>query len=183
MYPTGHYGVALLVAAPFASFLGRKAGTVFSAFVVLVALLPDLDKHLPVVTHHGVTHTFLFAAVAAGVVGALGWAAYRAYLASSATPRWSSLTPKRVFVWGAAGTFVGVSGHVIADMLVLLPGTQPISPFWPVFSRKLTIEIIPLGAPARNLALLGLGLAAQAAVYHFGIDIGGEGRAASSNSR
>lgn len=180
MYPTGHYGVALLVAAPFASFLGRKSGTVFSAFVVLVAVLPDLDKHLPYVIHHGVTHTFLFGAVAAVVLGTLAWAGYLAYFAWSATPRWPNLAPRRVFVWAAVGTFVGVASHVVADVLVLLPGRQPVSPFWPVFNRKLTIEIIPLGATARNLLLLGLGFAAQAAVYHFGDDLRLGGAALSS---
>ena len=181
MYPAGHYGVALLVAAPVAAFLGRKAGTVFSTFVLLVAVLPDLDRHVPGVVHHGVTHTFLFAAVAGVVVGALGGAAYWAYVASSATPRWPTLSPKRVFVWAAAGTFLGVASHVVADVLVLLPGTQPVSPFWPVFSRKLTYEIVPLGAPVRNLALLLAGFAAQAAVYHFDDSRRPEGRTSSSN--
>lgn len=168
MYPTGHFGVAMLVAAPAAAFLGRKSGTVFSTFVLLVALLPDLDKHLPVVTHHGVTHTFLFAAVAGVVVGTLSAAAYRAYVASSVTPRWPTLTGKRVFVWTTAGTFLGTASHVLADVFVLLPGKQPVSPFWPVFDRKLTVEILPLGAPARNLLLLLVGFAIQAAVYRYG---------------
>ncbi|WP_435180702.1 metal-dependent hydrolase [Halorussus sp. AFM4] len=167
MYPAGHYGVALLVAAPVAAFLGRKAGTVFSTFVLLVAVLPDIDKHVPGVVHHGVTHTFLFAAVAAVVVGALAGAAYWAYVVSPATPRWPTLSPKRVFVWATVGTFLGVAGHIVADVLVLLPGTQPVSPFWPVFNRKLHYEIVPLGAPVRNLALLAAGFAVQAAIYHF----------------
>ena len=167
MYPTGHYGVALLVAAPVAAFLGRRSGTVFSTFVLLVALLPDLDRHVPGVVHHGVTHTFLFAAVAAVVIGALGGATYWAYVASPATPRWPNLSPGRVFVWATAGAFLGISSHVVADVLVLLPGTQPVSPFWPVFNRKLTYEVVPLGAPVRNLALLLAGFAAQIAVFHF----------------
>ncbi|UPV75798.1 metal-dependent hydrolase [Halorussus limi] len=167
MYPTGHYGVALLAAAPVASFLGRRSGTVFSMFVILVAVLPDLDRHLPYVTHHGVTHTFLFAAVAGVVIGALGAAVYRAYLAVSAASRWPNLSPERVFVWATAGVFIGVSGHVVADILVLLPGTQPVSPFWPVFERKLTVEVIPLGAPVRNVSLLVLGFVAQTAVYRY----------------
>jgi membrane-bound metal-dependent hydrolase YbcI (DUF457 family) len=167
MYPTGHYGVALLLAAPVAFFLGRRAGTVFSAFVILVAVLPDLDKHLPVVTHHGVTHTFLFAAVGGVLVGGAAAAAYWAYLAVSDASRWPNFRPTRVFVWATAGAFLGISGHVTADVLVLLPGRQPISPFWPVFERKLTVEVLPLGAPVRNLALLTLGLAAQAAAYRY----------------
>ncbi|WP_137286635.1 metal-dependent hydrolase [Halorussus salinisoli] len=168
MYPTGHYGVALILAAPFAFFLGRKTGTVFSSFVLLTAVLPDLDKHLPVVTHHGVTHTFLFAVVAGIAVGAVGAAAFWAYVASSATSRWSNLTPKQVFTWATAGAFLGVASHVVADVLVLLPGTQPVSPFWPVFDRKLSVEVVPLGAPVRNAVLLVAGFVAQTLAFRYG---------------
>ena len=168
MYPTGHYGVALLLASPIAFFLGRKSGTVFSAFVLFTAVLPDLDKHVPFTTHHGVTHTFLFAAVSGVVVGTLTAAAYLAYVASEGPSRSSKLTTQRVFVWTTAGVFIGVSSHVIADVLVLLPGTQPVSPFWPVFERKIRVETIPLGAPARNLSLLIAGFVAQTLAFRYG---------------
>lgn len=168
MYPTGHYGVALLVASPVVALLGRKSGTVFSTFVLFVALLPDLDKHVPYVTHHGVMHTFLFAAVSGVVVGAMTAAAYLAYVASMGPPRSSKLTAERVFVWATAGTFLGVASHVLADVLVLLPGTQPVSPFWPVFERKLAIEVVPLGAPIRNVGVMLVGFTAQFLVFHYG---------------
>lgn len=167
MYPAGHYGIAMLLATPVAFFLGRRAGTVFSAFVLLVAVLPDLDKHLPFVTHHGVTHTFLFAALGGFAIGTLAAVVYRGYIAVSATSRWPDLHLKRVFVWATTGAFFGIASHVMADVLVLLPGKQPISPFWPVFDRKLTIEVIPLGAPVRNVGILLVGLVLQLTVYRY----------------
>jgi membrane-bound metal-dependent hydrolase YbcI (DUF457 family) len=168
MYPTGHYGIALLVAAPSAFVLGRRAGTVFSTVVVFAALLPDLDRHLPYVTHHGATHTFLFAVVAGLAVGLLAAGAVVGYVRFVGEPRSRKLTGRNVFVWAAVGAFFGTSAHVVADVLVLLPGTQPVSLFWPVFERKLHVETVPLGATARNLGLLVAGLAAQAMAFRYG---------------
>jgi len=172
MYPAGHYGVAMLFAVPIPFVLGRRTGTVVSAFVLVAALLPDLDNHLPYVTHHGVTHTFLFAAVAGVVGGALATAAFVAYVRVAGEPRSSRLTAKTVFAWAAVGLFLGTSAHVVADVLVLLPGTQPVSPFWPVFERKLHVEVFDLGAPVRNLLFLLAGLAAQAVAHR---RVGGRG--------
>ncbi|WP_167599378.1 metal-dependent hydrolase [Halorussus marinus] len=166
MYPAGHYGVAMLFAVPIPFVLGRKPGTVVSAFVLVVGLLPDLDNHLPYVTHHGVTHTFLFAAVAGVGGGVLAAGAFVAYVRVAGEPRSVRLTANAVFVWAAIGLFVGTSSHVVADVLVLLPGTQPVSPFWPVFERKLRVEVFDLGAPIRNLVFLIGGLAAQTVTHH-----------------
>jgi len=165
MYPAGHYGVAMLFAVPIPFVLGRRSGTAVSAFVLVAALLPDLDNHIPHLTHHGVTHTFLFAAVAGVAGGALAAGAFVAYVRTAGEPRSTRLAAKTVFTWGAVGLFVGVSAHVVADVLVLLPGTQPVSPFWPVFGRKLHVEVFDLGAPIRNLGFLTAGLAAQALAH------------------
>lgn len=167
MYPAGHYGVALLFAVPVAYFLDRRPGVVVSMFVLAAAVLPDLDKHVPYVIHHGVTHTFLFAAVSGVAVGLLVAGLLLAYVRVTGPPRSRTLTVRRAFVWTAIGVFLGSSAHVIADVFVLLPGTQPISPFWPVFERKLHVETVPLGAPARNLGFLVAGLAAQTLIYHY----------------
>ncbi|WP_440006697.1 metal-dependent hydrolase [Halomicrococcus sp. SG-WS-1] len=165
MYPTGHYGVALLVSAPAAFVLGRRAGTVFSAFVLLTAVLPDVDKHVPGVRHHGVTHTLLFGVASGVVVGLLATGLLVTYVRFAGPVRSSRLTARNAFEWAAAGAFLGVLSHVTADVLVVLPGTQPVSPFWPLFERKITVETIPLGAPARNLALLVVGLGVHVLVY------------------
>ncbi|MFC4448520.1 metal-dependent hydrolase [Halorussus aquaticus] len=167
MYPTGHYGVALLFAVPFVVLLGRKSGTVFTTFVLFVALLPDLDLHIPGVIHHGVTHTFLFGVVGGLVVGVMAVAVFLVYVALTGPPRSSRLTTRRVFVWATTGAFLGVASHVVADVLVLLPGREPVSPFWPVLSRKIHIEALPLGAPLRNLGLMAFGLTAHALVFYY----------------
>jgi len=165
MYPTGHYGVALLVAAPAAFVLGRRAGTLFSTFVLLAAVLPDVDKHVRGVEHHGVTHTVAFAVAAGLVAGLLAAALLVAYVRVEGPARSDRVTPRSLFAWAAAGAFIGVVSHVAADVLVVLPDTQPVSPFWPLSERKLQIELLLIGAPARNLALLTAGLGIHGLVY------------------
>jgi MFS family permease len=131
----------------------------------VAALRPDLDHHLPDVTPHGVPHPFLFAAVAGVVGGALAVGAFAASVRVAGEPRSRRLAAKTVFAWAAVGMFLGTSSHVVADVLVLLPGTQPVSPFWPVSERNPRVEVFDLGAPVRNLLFLVAGLAAQAVAH------------------
>ncbi len=156
MYPLGHFGVALVFAAPIVYGLGRKAGTVYALVVLLAAMAPDLDLYLPYVAHHGLTHTFAFAVATALVGGSIATVLVLLYHRAAGPPRFSFLTPRHVFLYTTLALFTGVASHVVADIFVVLPGTQPISPFWPVNVRHFHIKLIPLGAPLRN-GLLFLG--------------------------
>lgn len=167
MYPLGHYGVALLFAAPVAYVLGRRSGTVFTVFVLLVALLPDIDRSIPYVQHHGVTHTVLFAVVSGLVLGLIVTGLYLAYVAMKGLPAYSRLTTRSVFLWSTAGVFLGVVSHVTADVLVLLPGTQPVSPFWPLFEWKPQFETWPLGRTTRNLLFVSVGLVVHGLIDYY----------------
>lgn len=162
MYPLGHFGTALLFAAPVVALVGSRTQTGFAAYVLVTAILPDLDSHVPGLTHHGVTHTVAFAVTVGLVGGTLAggtvWAA-RKWFDQFVVDQ---LRPRRIFQYATLGLFLGVVSHVTADVLVLLPGSQPVSPFWPVSDLKLTVEVVPLGAPLRNGLLLGAGLAVHA---------------------
>lgn len=164
MYPLGHFGTALLFAAPVAALLGSRTQTGFTVYVLFAAWLPDLDKHVAGLTHHGITHTVTFgviAGVAVGAVAAGGVAAAGTATDSGVAERFD---PARVFAFVALGLFLGVASHVTADVLVLLPGTQPVSPFWPLGDQSYQVEMVDLGAPVRNGGLLVLGTVAHAVV-------------------
>ena len=156
--------MGLLFAAPVAAFLDRKTATAFSLFALLAALLPDVDSYVPFVTHHGVTHTIAFAVVAGlfgGILLAAGLVALRAATDSATLRR---LSPTRVFLLGGLSISLGVVSHVVADLLVILPGTEPIPLFWPLVARKYEITVVHLGGPVRNAALFVGGLLAHALV-------------------
>lgn len=162
MYPLGHFGMALLFVAPVAALVGPRTQTGITVYAVFAAWLPDLDKHVGSLTHHGVTHTVTFGVVAGVAVGAA--AAGVLVVARTATDGGLAerFDPGRVFAFVGLGLFVGVLSHVTADVLILLPGTQPVSPFWPVSHQTYQIEFVPLGAPVRNGGLLVLGTVVHA---------------------
>lgn len=164
MYPLGHVGVALLFVVPVVVFLDPKTATGFTVFSVLASLLPDVDTYIPFLAHHGATHTITFA-VAAGLFGGVlvagGLDAVRNATDSAALRRFS---PRRVFVFVGLAIFLGVLSHVVADLLVILPGTEPIPLFWPFIGQKYEIKVIHLGGPLRNAALFVGGLLAHALV-------------------
>ena len=158
MYPLGHLGLALLLIAPIIIFFKPKTATGFSVFVLMVALLPDIDTYIPFLTHHGVTHTVAFS-LAAGIIGGVflagGAVALRAVSDASI---FQQLAPTRILVLGGLAIFCGVLSHVVGDLLLILPGTEPIPLFWPISSKKYEFQVIPLGGPLRNAALFIGGL-------------------------
>lgn len=162
MYPLGHYGLALLFSAPLAYYLGKRTGTAFTLFALLATLLPDVDNHLPYVVHHGLTHTFAFAVLAGVVGGAVAAIGIAAYASLNGPASFGLLAPKRVFVYATVGVFLGTASHVVGDIFILFPGTQPVSPFWPMSERKFHVGFWALGYLWRNLLLLLLGLLAHA---------------------
>lgn len=164
MYPLGHFGLALLFAAPVAAVLHPRTQTGFTVYAMLAALGPDIDNYVPGLAHHGVTHTFTFGVVAGLVGGTL--AATGVFVARKSTRegRVEQFDPPRVFAFVALGLFIGVSSHVVGDVLILLPGTQPVSPFWPIGEKTYQFGIRHLGAPVRNALLILVGLAIHAVI-------------------
>lgn len=164
MYPLGHFGMAILFAAPVAALLHPRTQTGFSVYVILTALLPDLDNYVTGLVHHGVTHTFAFGVVAGLVGGALAAVAVAASQKLTGEGLVEQFDPIRVFAFVALGLFIGVSSHVVGDVLILLPGTQPVSPFWPIGEQTYQVGITHLGAPVRNAVLILVGLAIHAII-------------------
>lgn len=161
MYPIGHLGFALVLSAPFVLALRPRVATRFTVLALLVSTVPDLDLFVPGVPHHGVTHTLGFA-ISLGVAGFLLFVAASAL--ASAVGSASTAPVRRTFVYYSFALALGAVGHVVADSLMLLPATQPMSPLWPVSSTALRVEVFHYGNTGRNLGvfLAGLGVHAVA---------------------
>lgn len=161
MYPLGHLGVALVLSAPAPYALHPKTATGFTVFALLTALLPDIDRSLPYLTHHGLTHTVAFAVLVGLFVGALAAgvvAGLRRWTDVALVRRFS---PERVATYVGIGLSLGTLSHVLGDILVTFPTAQPVSPFWPLSSQTFKIGVFGLDSPMQNAVLFGVGLLAQ----------------------
>lgn len=164
MYPLGHYGLALLFAAPAAYLLGRRRGTLFTTVVLLMVLLPDVDLLIAGLDHHGVTHTVTFAVFAAPALGAAFAGLFVAYRFATGADRHPALDAPRVWAWASLGCFVGLGSHVVADVLLVVPVT-PLRPFWPFDERVVAIDVWRVGNLHRNVFLLVYGLLTVAIAF------------------
>ncbi|HMB50905.1 MAG TPA: metal-dependent hydrolase [Natronoarchaeum rubrum] len=158
MYPIGHLGVALVLSAPFVAVLRPRIATRFTVLALLASTIPDLDLFVPGVAHHGVTHTLGFA-VAVGLVGLASLAC--ASTLTSTNNSVSNLSVPPTAVYYAFALSLGVFGHVVGDVLMLLPATQPVSPLWPISHAPLRVETLHYGNTVRNLGTFCAGLGAH----------------------
>lgn len=159
--------MGLLWAAPAWALWNRRASLAFVGFVLLTVMLPDVDLYLPGVEHHGLTHTVLFVATVALVGGAL--------VAPAAKPtlqRWwrrgerGSASPASVYPFVAGGFAIGGLSHLFIDMLSAgSGGNPPLEPFWPFFSKPISIDFIYYSSFAWNGGLLVAALLIHLALY------------------
>jgi membrane-bound metal-dependent hydrolase YbcI (DUF457 family) len=163
----GHFATSLLVAAPVWAVLNRRPALAFLGFVVLTAMLPDIDLYLPWVVHHGVTHTLLFVAILAAVGAAVAVLA-----APDALARWSpwagaaSVTRGRLYGFAFSGLFLGGFVHVVFDMLSTSATEQVVRPFWPFFEKPFSIYVITsFSEPRWNAVPFVAALALHAVMY------------------
>lgn len=164
MHRPGHYGASLLGYAPLATALlavGVESMVIIGGGVAVgLAMVPDWDQRIPLISHRGITHT-VWAALAIGVllgVGAL--AVFGTVLAG-------------LVVGLAAGT--SVLSHIAADACTRM-GVRPFAPL----SRtkyKVPIYKVPLIRNPRadsliaNYVLLLLGIVAAAAAVTLGYQL------------
>lgn len=164
MYPLGHFGMALLFAAPVAALLHPRTQTGFTLYTLVAAWLPDFDTYIPGVIHRGIMHTVTFA-VGAGIGGGVV-AAATVIVAHKLTGNelLEQFDPVPVFVFVSLGFLIGIVSHLVGDILVFVPGSEPVSPFWPISEQTYQFEITRLGAPARNAVMILVGLGIHAVV-------------------
>jgi len=156
---TGHFGMALLFAAPAWAIWGRRGALGFTAFAVVTAMLPDVDlvlRHYLPIIHHGVTHTVAFVAVISVLVGACAARWLTDFLNDHRSIRSTAISAETVFVFATAGLFVGGTSHIFADLLSAPDIAAPLSPFWPVYTEAVIVDLVYYDNPYWNFGLLGV---------------------------
>ena len=146
MLKPGHIGTGLLVYAPiagaviaFADILLALAGGII---VVFTSMLPDQDHSLPFLTHRGVSHTI----VAAAVVGTI-----------TTVGVYSIVGNVEIAGFVGAVLFISYVAHLIADMLT----PTGVAFLWPIKKKKYSLSVAKFDNRVANYGLLVLGIIAS----------------------
>lgn len=158
---TGHLAMALLFAAPAWLVWGRRGALGFTGFALVTAMLPDTDlvlqQVLPI-THHGVTHTVVFVLLLSILVGA---AVAKWLTPRFAATRWirsTNIASETVFVFATAGLALGGISHLFADILSAPDIAAPLTPFWPLYSETVIVDVIYYDSPVWNFGLFAVAI-------------------------
>ena len=167
---TGHFGMALLFAAPAWLVWGQRGALGFTGFALVTAMLPDIDlvlQHVLPITHHGITHTLLFVSVMSVIVGAGAAKWLTDWFNATRLVRSSSISDETVFVFATAGLAVGGLSHLFADLLSAPDIAPPIEPFWPLYAKPVIVDAIYYNSPVWNVGLFAAALTLHALlVWH-----------------
>lgn len=157
MHGQGHVGIGLALYAPVGALLVPTGDPWLRSIgllaVAVTAVLPDVDEHLPI-PHRGPTHTVVFVVLVVLVAGAVGMTG--GVLFDASPTRWGGVI--------ALAAAIGAGSHLAVD------GVTPmgIRPFWPVASRRYTLDLVPSKHAGLNATLLAIGLAATVALFAIG---------------
>jgi inner membrane protein len=155
----GHYGVSIGLYAPIASHLiagGHVTLAVVGGVIAAwLTMLPDLDHHLPFVSHRGPTHSIVFALVVSAAVGLVADVVVAPVFGEFGAEGWAVLPT----VLGGLGSFAAavavltVVGHLLADVIT----PMGIRPFWPVSGWSITLRVTKARNTVANYLLLAAG--------------------------
>ncbi|WP_135822641.1 metal-dependent hydrolase [Halostella litorea] len=159
----GHFGMALLWAAPAWILWDGRVSLAFVGFALVTAMLPDVDlvlRSFTPVTHHGITHTLVFVVTASVLTGIAVEYGLRDRLDRSLLgPRGYEAARGGLFLFATAGLLVGGVSHLFADTLSTPDIAAPLNPFWPFFDRPYSIDLIWYNSPWWNVGLLSVAVA------------------------
>jgi inner membrane protein len=172
MYRTGHLGISMLVFAPI-GYLLLVAGAPLAALVtggvmLWLAMLPDVDHRLPLISHRGVTHSLLFAIVIGSAFGGVGFGLVQVGGDAIALELLGvdSFGNLGIVTFGFAVGFLAVGSHLLGDILT----PAGVNLFWPIqtpFSLNLTSADDTLA----NYGLFVLGVASVAISTTLGLGL------------
>lgn len=162
MLREGHFGIALLMYAPFAFIfilLGWfELGVLELVFTLVGVGLPDKDTKLKIVKHRGFTHTIWFAILVS--FGSMGFIAAVPLIIDISTFATIGLVE---IVLGGLFTGYGVITHLLGDMITPR-GIRPFHPIVPreklkykISDRKYTLELTNARNKTANTVLLVIG--------------------------
>jgi inner membrane protein len=164
VYRPGHVGVTLLVYAPVGYLLlvdGRGTLAVLGgAIAVALAMIPDFDIRLPGVSHRGATHTLVFALCVGAVLGVCGALLAGAVGGATVTlgeglgVRTDRVSPIGLGTFGFLVGTLTICSHLLADVLT----PMGIAPFWPVSSKRYSLDVARASNTIANGLLFVLGV-------------------------
>jgi inner membrane protein len=172
VYRPGHTGVVLTVYAPLGYTLlaaGRPVLALMGGTIaVALAMIPDLDMRLPGVSHRGVTHTVVFALLVGAVLGAFGWAlgdtlSKPLVIRAGVSLRVDTLPATGLGAFGCALGVLTIGAHLLADVIT----PMGIVPFWPLSSKRYSLDIVRASNTVANVFLFCLGIGATLGVLWF----------------
>ncbi|MFB6251529.1 MAG: metal-dependent hydrolase [Halobellus sp.] len=167
MYRKGHYGVSLLVFAPIAFVLlwfeQTNLAVVTGAAMLWLAMLPDVDHHLPGIPHRGPTHSLAFAALVGGAFGAAGVALSDA-LSGSQTGV-AALSGISFGVLGFAIGALAVVAHLLGDALT----PAGVNFLWPLSGLTYSLGLWAADNTIANYGLFAAGVFATGAAAYLGV--------------
>ncbi|WP_435334266.1 metal-dependent hydrolase [Haloarchaeobius sp. TZWWS8] len=173
----GHFGMALLWAAPAWLVWNGRRSIAFIALALTTAMLPDSDLYLQLVVpveHHGVTHTVVFVLAVALVAGAIISTVFRGTLQRAWTDsEHHSASRTQLFLFTAFALLWGGLSHIFADMLSAPDIADPVQPFWPLFEKPWSVDVFWYNEPIANRWLLLVALVVHAILAY--VTLGGFG--------
>lgn len=157
----GHVALGLLWAVPVWFVWTGRMSLVFIGFVILAALLPDVDRWIDIVVpglvhHHGVTHTVVFVVLSSLFIGAVVVTTLRSPIERCLGSDRFDTSSLFVFVFGAL--LLGGLSHLFGDSLSAPDIAQQIEPFWPFFDKPYSIDVIWYNSPWWNVGLLAVAI-------------------------
>jgi inner membrane protein len=167
VYRLGHFGVSLLVFAPVGYLLvaagAPVAALLTGALVLWLAMVPDIDHRVPLISHRGVTHSLLFAALVGGLFGAvgLGLATAGADGPLAGLLGLDALPGVGLAAFGGGVGFLSIVAHLLGDVLT----PAGVNLFWP-HEREYSLSLTRADNTLANSALFHLGVFAVAAAAH-----------------
>lgn len=182
MHSPGHTGLALIVAFPFV-IIGLLVGDVIWGMAALFAAmtgghLPDIDqyKFFPG-RHRGFTHTYLFAALLAPILGAsVTFGVHSAdQIFSMADTAYITLTVLEIgviFVLTSLAGLFGIISHIWGDALSKAYGSVAVKPNWPFDDDPLVFAKTTAENPIYNYGFLAIGVALNAPILLYATDLG-----------
>lgn len=172
MYKKGHCGVALLVFAPIGYALVALGAPMLAfltgASMVWLAMLPDVDHHLPLIEHRGPTHSLLFAALVGAVFAGAGFligdvALLAELLDGDALVGSAGVTARlRLAAFGFFVGFVTVFTHLLADVLT----PMGVNFLWPISSTRYSLRLTRADSVLWNNGLLAAGVFVSGATLY-----------------
>lgn len=176
MYRPGHFGTALLVWAPVGGVLTLLGYPMLAllggAIMVTVEQLPDYDMRMSLVSHRGITHTFVFALGVGALLGGIGAAITLVEFVDTGLEQVIDIGPSPTvtlvmmgFVFGT----LGIVSHLAAD--VITPSGIPV--LWPRTSHRYSYGLVYAKDMAANYILLvaGVIVATPVALSAIGVDV------------